>query len=193
MPKGGSRPECSVDGCTKPNYVNGYCIPHYRRWESTGSPGDAFVHPRVVSESLDVRVSAHTEFRDGCRVWVTAGTRPKMVLGGTKKSVAVHVWEQVNGAVPAGLMVLHSCGNEMCVLLEHLYLGTAAQNREDAVRHGTALFGSDVRSSKLTAEDVRSIRTSTATGASLAALYGVSEPTISEIRNRRTWVWLDDV
>jgi hypothetical protein len=42
-------------------------------------------------------------------------------------------------------------------------------------------------SAKLTEADVRAIRSSTETRASLGRMYHVSAPTISAIRMRRTW------
>lgn len=28
--------ECSVNGCTRPHYIKGWCKPHHRRWQKTG-------------------------------------------------------------------------------------------------------------------------------------------------------------
>ena len=60
----------------------------------------------------------------------------------------------LNGPIPAGLHVLHSCHNATCCNIEHLRLGTAADNAADkmsAGRHrhpakGTAIPDADVRS-----------------------------------------------
>ena len=41
-------------------------------------------------------------------------------------------WEQAHGPIPDGLVVRHSCDNPPCVNVEHLLLGTQADNVEDA-------------------------------------------------------------
>jgi hypothetical protein len=41
------------------------------------------------------------------------------------------MWEQAVGPIPAGMCVLHHCDNPSCVRLEHLYLGTDADNKRD--------------------------------------------------------------
>lgn len=41
------------------------------------------------------------------------------------------VWEQVNGPIPPGLVVMHRCDNPPCFRLDHLALGTQADNLAD--------------------------------------------------------------
>ena len=38
-------------------------------------------------------------------------------------------WEQANGPIPRGMVVMHICDNPPCVELSHLRLGTHAENR----------------------------------------------------------------
>lgn len=53
-------------------------------------------------------------------------------------------YELVCGAVPDGLMVLHSCDNPKCCNPAHLRAGTAADNYQDAVERGRTLIGTGV-------------------------------------------------
>ena len=43
------------------------------------------------------------------------------------------VYEQANGPVPAGMVVMHSCGHRWCVNPEHLSVGTQSENRHEMV------------------------------------------------------------
>lgn len=46
-PRGSRRPGCSVEGCPKPHYGNGYCAAHNARVKRTGSPGGSLRKSRL--------------------------------------------------------------------------------------------------------------------------------------------------
>lgn len=46
------------------------------------------------------------------------------------------VWELANGPISEGLVVRHKCDNPGCVRLEHLELGTQAENIQDTLARG---------------------------------------------------------
>jgi hypothetical protein len=46
------------------------------------------------------------------------------------------VWIEANGSIPEGMVVMHTCDNPPCYKLEHLRLGTQAENMQDAGRKG---------------------------------------------------------
>lgn len=50
-------------------------------------------------------------------------------------------YELYNGAIPAGLEILHSCDNRQCVNPDHLAVGTHEQNMLDAVLRGRMRSG----------------------------------------------------
>lgn len=68
-------------------------------------------------------------------------------------------WVLVNGQIPDGLFVCHHCDNPRCCNVEHLFLGTAADNARDRAakgRNGRAKGATG--GSTLTADQVLEIR-----------------------------------
>ena len=55
-----------------------------------------------------------------------------------RRKVYVHriAWEEVNGPIPEGMQVLHRCDNPSCYNVNHLFLGTQADNLADARSKG---------------------------------------------------------
>ena len=62
-------------------------------------------------------------------------------VNGTRKMAHRYAWELVNGPIPAGMCVLHSCDNPPCCNPDHLFLGTHAENMADMVRKGRSTRG----------------------------------------------------
>lgn len=95
------------------------------------------------------------------------------------------------GPCPPGLIVRHRDDDGFNNKLSNLCYGTRRQNHDDAVRLGKHARGERNHFAILTKAAVRSIRVSKDSYAVLAARYGVSKATILNVRNGRTWRWLD--
>lgn len=72
-----------------------------------------------------------------CRLWQGAligtggyGVRPN------GERVHRWVWRMAYGPIPDGMQVLHHCDQPLCYRLDHLYLGTPADNMRDKVQRG---------------------------------------------------------
>lgn len=118
-------------------------------------------------------------------------------------------WELANDSIPDGICVCHKCDNPSCVNPSHLFLGTQAENLADmkAKKRGTlgdkstALRmpeklprGAENVSTRLTPDQVRAIREQRTQGASqneIARRFGISQSTVRQIVNRKTWKHLD--
>jgi hypothetical protein len=102
------RPSCTIDGCEKPNFGRGMCVMHYTRWRNHG---DSSILLRFEGDPL-AAFEARVDKSGGCWVWTGAinssGYASLRVDGATKEA---HRWyfQQVNGPVPNGLELDHTC------------------------------------------------------------------------------------
>lgn len=86
------------------------------------------------------RFYAKVRFGASCFEWTGARTAPGwhgvMLFRGTRQVAHRIAWQLMRGPIPDGLNVLHSCDNAGCVRIEHLFLGTQADNMRDAAAKG---------------------------------------------------------
>jgi hypothetical protein len=88
------------------------------------------------------------------------------------------------------MMVLHKCNRKECTRVDHLYLGTAFQNAQDAKAAGASnravLTPRDVL-------DIVSLKGAGATHAALASRFSVSAISIGNILQGRTYSGLTGI
>ena len=108
------------------------------------------------------------------------------------------VWREHHGELPKGMMIRHSCHNQKCCNIEHLSIGTAADNRADDMRNNPKWpwkpKGSKDPNSKLTEADARYILEmkkykvhGDKMHLKLAEEFGVNQSIIYNIWNRTYW------
>lgn len=148
---------------------------------------------------------------DGC--WLWAGITNWQGYGRlsvNNRAVSVHrfSYELNVGPIPDGLLVCHHCDTRRCVRPDHLFLGTAQDNSDDAVvkgrmasgdRHGLRKHPEAVRpvrgekngSARLTTSDVLRIRALKADGpvtnTAIAKEFNISPEHVRSIVARKKW------
>lgn len=93
-------------------------------------------------------------------------------------------WIEAVGPIPPGLFACHHCDVPACVNVDHLFLGTPADNMDDKMAKGRGW------APKLTSDSAEAIRRAVAAGRSqvaVAADFGVSQGLVSAIHLGKVW------
>lgn len=137
---------------------------------------------RTLINRFDAKVRINEE--TGCHEWTGAKNEKGygwFSLDGAVKKAHRVAWQLTHGPIPQGLYVLHACDNPSCVNVNHLFLGTHADNMLDMARKGRS------RTTKLSLDDVYAIRSAVGTNRSIAEQYGVHYSLVSKIRSGKRW------
>lgn len=155
----------------------------------------------IISSGLDLK-DATADFRQrfeakcaapdaqGCIKWL--GTKTRSGYGafryGDRSSLRTTThriaWALKRGAIASEILVLHRCDNPSCVNVNHLFLGTAADNTHDMMaknRHG---WREGQPWQKLNSTDAERIRDMSCAGYNqqkIADWMHVSRPLISQV------------
>jgi hypothetical protein len=183
---------CSIPGCDRKVQARGWCAGHYAKWKKYGDP-TVVKQSQLHGKTLRERFEQYTRTSSGCWLWI--GHRDpngygRLNVNGQPLLAHRLSWQLHNGDM-GDSYVLHKCDNPQCVNPTHLFLGTQSENCDDMWSKGRAkpghVFGEKHGMSKLTETQVLQIRSSEGSLRSLAKMFGVSSPVISDIKNGKTW------
>lgn len=185
---------CSIPDCGKPARTRGWCNAHYHRWQRHGDP----VAGRAANGEARAFLAVAASYSGAdCLTWPYARVESgygRININGRIRVASQVVCEMAHGTRPSDRHeAAHSCGNGHlgCVNQRHLSWKTPAENQGDKITHGTSARGERSNFAKLTEDSVRAIYRDTRTCTAVARDFGVSFVTVSDIRRRRSWSWLD--
>ncbi len=157
---------------------------------------------RSLLTAKDVaRFWSYVEKTDGCWIWrgsvcaLRGGYGQINIRGKVLKTHRVAYALEI-AEVPDGLFVCHHCDNPICVRPSHLFVGTCADNVNDAWKKGRlplpkdAPIGESHHSAKLSSADVIDAREAHKKGSrnnDLAKKYGVTPTAMSNLLRGKTW------
>lgn len=182
---------------TERGYAKGesmrFCVGHYLK----ANP----IQYKRKSNPIEERFWSRVNKSGDCWIWTgctTGNGYGAIQYNGKQEGTHRVAWMMVHGSIPKGMMVMHACDNPLCVRIDHLSLGSLQENVQDMVAKGRASRSGPRRpakgernsGAKLTEMDVVRIRNYHNAGLSIRELanrYSVTDISIRNIINRKTW------
>ena len=131
---------------------------------------------------------------NGCWLWLGKPSPSgycRVHVSGRQMYAHRVAYQIVHGAIPKEMVICHKCDVPRCVNPDHLFMGTHSDNVADKVAKKRHRYGAKHWLSKLTDEEVATIREEYVSGGVsqqiLANKYKVSRSRISHIVTGREW------
>lgn len=154
----------------------------------------AYDNPNTNARPILDRLAekSYTDLVSRCVVW-TGKTlhfgHGHFSVAGKMKLTHRAAWEEERGPIPDGMDCLHHCDNPPCWNVDHLFLGTQADNNSDRDAKGRHVPcpGEEHGMSKLKEAQVLAIRADPRPPLEIAKSYGISRGNVDFIQKRKTW------
>jgi hypothetical protein len=149
------------------------------------------------SDSIKERFMAHVAQGPGCWLWQASTMNSgygQFGHRGTMRQAHRVSYELHVGPIPAGLSILHSCDDKLCVNPAHLRPGTHSENIKEAYSRGRRakpdLRGENHPRASITFLDairMRDLRSAGMAVTDIARRYGVKRSLVSDVVTGRCW------
>lgn len=106
--------------------------------------GSGFGYTMEMAKAIPWRDRVIPEPNSGCWLWegaLNGHGYGQITRGGKGYRVPRLAWEEANGPIPEGMIVCHKCDVRACCNPDHLFLGTAKDNTQDALAKGRLTGG----------------------------------------------------
>jgi len=139
---------CTISDCSGRVIGRGYCSKHYQRELKYGDPhytknayasGSPDGNRAKRGATVTERLARYGKPDGKCVVWDGARTPfgyGLINIGGRMEGVHRAMWFENHGEIPAGMVVRHKCDNPPCFRIDHLELGSRADNMRDWLDRG---------------------------------------------------------
>lgn len=132
------------------------------------------------------------EPNSGCHLWLGAMSDDgygRLGGNGRMRNAPRLLWIETYGPLAPGLVVRHKCDVRACVNIDHLCVGTVADNNNDRDTRGrhVALHGEKNGHSKITSSTAVAIFLEPGKHQDVAWKFNVSKPLVQAIKSGRLW------
>lgn len=137
--------------------------------------------------------SSRDDADTGCRIWLGQTNKPggygRISYRGKQWRAHRLAYTLLWAQIPAGLDLMHSCDNPLCINPNHLRPGTHAENIAEAYQKGRKFVPQGPRHPRfrLSEEQAAEALESSEPVADLAARFGVSKSMIYRLKSGATW------
>lgn len=131
----------------------------------------------------------------GCWIWMRSIDKDGYGIhyfNNKKESAHRKSYKLFKNEIPEKMLICHRCDNPSCVNPSHLFIGTAKDNAQDALKKKRNFIGSKNSRAILNEKNVIEIRNSNLSIRQLSEKYCVSVNVIKYARKKSSWAHLNE-